>query len=70
MCDLDREEFAQMTACRAGMNGCWQRIVEEDSPGAIEPVSVQAIEETLDNLDLRWQLVFSSRSCASVRWKA
>jgi hypothetical protein len=58
LCDLGRPEFQQMTRCRAGMNVCWTRIVDAESLPEVESVSAQAIEEALDNLDLRWQLAY------------
>lgn len=58
LCDLDRPEFASKPGCRAGGHSCWERIIEAESAPIVGLVSPQAIEQALDDLDVRWRLAF------------
>jgi hypothetical protein len=59
LCDLDQPEFAQHRECHVGGNHCWQRIVDVETVPSIEQVPAQAIEQALDDLEVRWRLAFS-----------
>ena len=58
MCDLNRPEFANHGECHAGGNPCWERVLEAETAPSVEAVPVQAIEQALDDLDVRWRLAF------------
>jgi hypothetical protein len=59
MCNLNKPEFSNHAKCHAGGNQCWTRIVEVETAQAFQPVPPQAIQQALDNLDLRWRLAFA-----------
>lgn len=61
LCDLNRGEFAQKRKCHAGGNSCWERIVDVETAPAVDSVPPQAIEQALDDLDVRWRLAFGNR---------
>jgi len=61
LCDLNRPEFANKRDCHAGGNPCWERIVEVETAPAVEAVPPQAVEQALDDLDVRWRLAFANR---------
>jgi len=61
LCDLNRPEFANKGDCHAGGNPCWERIVEVETAPAVEAVPPQAVEQALDDLDVRWRLAFANR---------
>lgn len=58
MCDLDRPEFANHKECHAGGNPCWERVVDVESVATVQAVPPQAIEQGLDDLEVRWRLAF------------
>ena len=58
LCDLNQPEFANKRDCHAGGNPCWERIVDVDTTAAVAAVSPQAIEQALDDLEVRWRLAF------------
>lgn len=61
LCDLNQPEFANMHECHAGGNACWERIVEVETAPVVEAVPPQAVEQALDDLDVRWRLAFGNR---------
>jgi hypothetical protein len=61
MCDLDRPEFAHHKQCHAGGNTCWERQVDVETAPPTDVVPPQAIEQALDDLDVRWRLAFENR---------
>jgi hypothetical protein len=61
LCDLARPEFAKKQDCHAGGNKCWERIVEVQTAAALEAAPPQAVEQALDDLDVRWRLAFQNR---------
>lgn len=62
LCDLNREEFAQHGSCHAGANPCWERLVDVDTTPGVEAVPPQAVEQALDDMNVRWRLAFEGRS--------
>jgi hypothetical protein len=58
LCDLNRPEFARMGDCHAGGNPCWERVVSVEEGGAVAAAPPQALEQALDDFDVRWRLAF------------
>jgi hypothetical protein len=58
LCDLNQPEFANMQDCHAGGNACWERVVDVETAPVVEAVPPQAVEQALDDLDVRWRLAF------------
>lgn len=61
LCDLNQPEFAKKRDCHAGGNPCWERLVDVETTPAVEAVPPQAVEQALDDLDVRWRLAFGNR---------
>ena len=58
LCDKNQPEFAYYKACHAGGNPCWERVVDVESVATVEAAPPQAIEQVLDDLEVRWRLAF------------
>jgi hypothetical protein len=59
LCVLNKPEFAQHQKCHAGGNPCWERVVQVETTPAVEQAPPLAIEQALDDLDVRWRLAFN-----------